>query len=242
MRILGLLVLLFTLGLPIASAQDDPCYAKNGFRDETTGDCIISRGLVINIQYPTQIVGFPDVEAAVDNLIAVNEAEIVGMYADLGTDFPQYLAWELSIDYSMRSNGGDLRTIYFLVYTYTGGAHGLPIFTAIHYDDSTGQVLAFDDVFVDGALEVISPLAQAAFLAREDDPDNPSQITFTADDQWLIDGTAPTPENYATFAFTPEGIEFTFQVYQVTAYAAGPQTIVIPYEDLASVLQPGLMD
>ena len=43
------------------------------------------------------------------------------------------------------------------------------------------------------------------------------------------DGAKPTPENYAVWNVSADGLVITFNEYQVAAYAAGPQEVVIPF-------------
>ncbi len=51
-------------------------------------------------------------------------------------------------------------------------------------------------------------------------------------------GAQPTPENYGNWNITPDGLLITFDEYQVAAYAAGPQEVVVPYTELQSVIDP----
>ena len=52
------------------------------------------------------------------------------------------------------------------------------------------------------------------------------------------DGAKPTPENYAVWNISAEGLVITFNEYQVAAYAAGPQEVVIPFAALKDILDP----
>jgi hypothetical protein len=48
----------------------------------------------------------------------------------------------------------------------------------------------------------------------------------------------PTPENYRNWNIATDGLMITFDEYQVAAYAAGPQTVVVPYSELQAVIDP----
>lgn len=52
-------------------------------------------------------------------------------------------------------------------------------------------------------------------------------------------GAAPTTENYARWNLTPRGLLITFDAYQVAAYAAGPQEVLVPRSVLKDALLPG---
>ena len=51
-------------------------------------------------------------------------------------------------------------------------------------------------------------------------------------------GAAPKPENFQAWAITRHGLLIVFQEYQVGPYAAGAQTVLIPYASLAARLDP----
>jgi hypothetical protein len=52
------------------------------------------------------------------------------------------------------------------------------------------------------------------------------------------DGARPTPENYAVWNVSAEGVVITFNEAQVAAYAAGPQEVVIPFATLKDIFDP----
>jgi len=64
------------------------------------------------------------------------------------------------------------------------------------------------------------------------------QVGDMSDADWIARGTAPVPENYENWVLTPDALVFTFEPYQVAAYAAGPQIVTIPLADLADILAP----
>ena len=54
----------------------------------------------------------------------------------------------------------------------------------------------------------------------------------------FLEGAAPTPENYKSWNMQPDGLRITFDPYQVAAYAAGPQTVFVPYSELGDIMRP----
>jgi hypothetical protein len=58
------------------------------------------------------------------------------------------------------------------------------------------------------------------------------------DDEWLKEGTKPDVKNYESLPIEPEGILVIFNAYQVACYAAGPQTVKIPYSELKDFINP----
>ncbi len=51
-------------------------------------------------------------------------------------------------------------------------------------------------------------------------------------------GATAAVQNYRNWNITPNGLMITFDEYQVAPYAAGPQTVVIPYKALGQILEP----
>jgi hypothetical protein len=45
-------------------------------------------------------------------------------------------------------------------------------------------------------------------------------------------------ENYRNWNITPDGLMITFDEYQVAPYAAGPQTVTVPYSELRGLINP----
>ena len=97
------------------------------------------------------------------------------------------------------------------------------------YDLSTGQRLAFGDVFPDStsALAVIS--AEARSLLQ--DELGSGFVAGIADD-----GTNPTVLNFGNWAITKSGVKFTFGQYQVTSDPTAQPSVVVPWDALRPVM------
>jgi len=68
---------------------------------------------------------------------------------------------------------------------------------------------------------------------------NGTQTAFYHYDVWYPQsGTEPTADNYAAWTITRKGLYVTFDPYQVAAYAAGPQYILVPYSVLKDIIKP----
>ena len=52
------------------------------------------------------------------------------------------------------------------------------------------------------------------------------------------EGALPRADNYQVWNISPEGLQITFDEYQVAPYAAGPQSVQIPYSDVKSLARP----
>lgn len=135
----------------------------------------------------------------------------------------------LSVTYTLAGQTADLWSFKFdfAFYADTAAHPGLNI-TTFNYNLAQGRELTLNDLFLPNTayLDAISAYCIAELQKQP-----------FADSFWL-DGASPKPENYQLWNITPEGLMITFGQYQVAPYAAGPQTVVVPYEALASLIDP----
>ncbi len=56
--------------------------------------------------------------------------------------------------------------------------------------------------------------------------------------QWLDEGTAPLSKNFDNLLVSPSGIHIIFEPYQIESFTHGAREIVLPYEQLRSIITP----
>lgn len=138
-----------------------------------------------------------------------------------------------ALDISYHTTFADKNLISVLVWTYqyTGGAHGGSYSTTFNYDLQNGRMLNLSDLFQANSHygKVISNYCTDALM---------KEIGAEADQEWLRTGTAPKAENYKSWNITPDGLQITFDAYQVAAYALGPQEVIVPYSALSAIIKP----
>lgn len=107
-----------------------------------------------------------------------------------------------------------------------GAAHPSHQITSLVYDIETAQDVTLEQLFLPDSeyLQVIAEYCKAELSKRE----------IGYDDQQH--GADPTPENYAVWNLSSEGLVITFNEYQVAAYAAGPQKVTVPWGVLKAIL------
>lgn len=113
----------------------------------------------------------------------------------------------------------------------SGQAHPYHYTITVNYDLEQAKDLTLDQLFTPGAdyLQLISDYCKTQLAAR----DIGFQDVFTQ-------GADPHPDNYKNWNISADGLVITFDEYQVAPYAAGPQTVVVPYSVLNQVIQnPG---
>ena len=121
-------------------------------------------------------------------------------------------------------------------YVYLGGAHGgVTGRGGLTFDKKDGLLV---EKFIDPAsLDAIQPLLRKG-ITQYFTADGEMEITQEELDNYLFleSGVIPFP------AWTPypdeDGLVFTYQQYEIAAYAAGMPEFTVPYEDLLPYLTP----
>jgi hypothetical protein len=109
-----------------------------------------------------------------------------------------------------------------------GAAHPYHITLSFNYDIETGEQISLNQLFLHGVnpLQTIADYCKSELAKRD--------IGF----EGFAAGADPTPENYAVWSLSADGLVILFNEYQVTAYAAGPQSVTIPFEKLDKIIDP----
>lgn len=140
----------------------------------------------------------------------------------------------LNIGYDVTLAKDDLISIKFDVGSYSAGtAHPNSVSAVLNYDVKSGKVLKLADLFSPGAryLQALSSYC-VKDLKRQSKANN-----SLLDDASIQTGAGPDARNYQNWNITKKGLEITFDAYQVGAYAAGPQKVVIPYSALKELIR-----
>jgi len=135
----------------------------------------------------------------------------------------------LEVTYALLSQYNDIWSFKFYYSFYNNGAaHPGDFSHTINYDLGAGRELALGDLFISGPnyLETISNYCLAELRKQ------PYSDSFTTS------GADPTLENYRNWNITPDGLMITFDTYQVAPGAAGPQIVIVPYDQLQALIDP----
>jgi hypothetical protein len=132
--------------------------------------------------------------------------------------------------YTVVFQSGNLWSLKFNFMGYANGAaHPYHYSITFNYDLERGKKLSLDELFRPDSnyLEAVSSYCIFDLSKRD--------IGFYGG---FEQGAEPTPENYRNWNITPSGLTITFDEYQVAPYAAGAQTVVVPYIELQKVIDP----
>jgi hypothetical protein len=220
-------------------AQDDSdkCAERFGTWDEETERCIFSGGIDIKIAYPIEYADVPFIDATVSEYYSAVYTQLLDFYSGGGFSSIAFAPWALDISYETYQASENVVSLKFMVYEFTGGAHGNTTFTTLTFNLAEERVLTLDDVFVVGSdpWTVIAPMAEEQIKAAL------SEFDMDADDTWISEGAGTNPANYDSFVLTEDSILFIFDPYVVAPYAAGPQQVEIPFSAVEEMLNPDLL-
>ena len=110
-----------------------------------------------------------------------------------------------------------------------GAAHPYHYSLTLNYDLEKGEKLSLGDLFPTDS-DYLGTLSRycIAELSKRD-------IGFYGGFQ---QGAEPTPDNYRNWNISASGLMITFDEYQVAPYAAGPQSVTVPYSALTTLINP----
>lgn len=173
----------------------------------------------------------PRTSAFNDVIHALFDGEVAAFkrnISELPSD-PNSGASSFDAKYSVLFQNDGMASIKFDFSEYaSGAAHPGHHSRTVNYDFEQARPLVLDELFLPGSnyLEVISNYCIAELKKQP------------YSDSVFLDGAEPTPDNYRNWNITLDGLMITFDEYQVAPYAAGPQTITVPYDELRAVIDP----
>ncbi|MGB0176294.1 MAG: DUF3298 and DUF4163 domain-containing protein, partial [Owenweeksia sp.] len=164
-------------------------------------------------------------EAVADNLV-VEYQRILKEISDYK------MPWEVDQSFEVTLNQDGLFGAALNSYSFTGGAHGNYFTFYYLYATETGKRIALADLLKDGALEALSARAEQKFRKSYDIPD---KMGLNDAGYWFENNTFTLPDN---FKYSPEGLEFLYNTYEVAAYSEGALTILFDMGEVENLIRP----
>jgi hypothetical protein len=160
------------------------------------------------------------VQAVIDDfLLAVTDSS-VGMEGE-GEPPLSYLTFDYDLTYADQQ----LFSIYLAFDQYIAmSAHPFPFSHALNYDAQNGEFLSLGDLFLPGT-DYINEIGSLVDPVLEDRGFG-----------YQVGTAADVMQERENWNLLPEGLRINFDVYEVAPYAAGPQFVVIPWGDIAGIL------
>ena len=134
----------------------------------------------------------------------------------------------LEINYEVVYSSPKITSLLFSGYANLGGAHPNGIQKTLLLS-STGQPLSLRQCLRgNGWLKALETYCRQDLQRQKLDSDK----------DWILTGTAGTPENYQRVLPTSKGLRVFFADYQVAPHALGPQEVMVPYSVVAPYINP----
>ncbi len=112
---------------------------------------------------------------------------------------------------------------------YEGAAHPTTQLFSITLDPLTGTVFALSDVLITGTIGALALAVEQHVIDEVYGGDSAALAS------WI---SGIPPELLYAWAVTATGVQIGFSQYDVGPSALGPQTVVVPYGELAGVVDP----
>lgn len=142
----------------------------------------------------------------------------------------------LDVGYEIRYATDDLISVEFTEDDYErGAAHGNISTTVLNYDVKNGKKLALADLF-NARANYLSAISSYCLKELQDRLKKDKDSMLDAD--MMKSGTSARADNYKSWAIAKKGLWITFDPYQVAAFAAGPQYVLVPYSALKDLIKP----
>ncbi|HEX8138525.1 MAG TPA: DUF3298 domain-containing protein [Pyrinomonadaceae bacterium] len=177
------------------------------------------------------------VKSRITNELAGFKKQMMAMSAEDLKMLPAGVNNYLDIGYNIEYADNDLISVSFLEGNFTGGVHPNYNYFTVTYDLKTGKELKLSELFRPGAkyLEAVSAYAIKDLQSRKM-PESDENMGLAQD--IFAEGATAKAENYQNWNLTKKGLMFTFDPYQVGPYAAGSQTVIVPYARLKEMAKP----
>jgi len=177
-----------------------------------------------------------EARAMVTKNVAAFKTSETSNETDAGSEIPaETQTSTLDSDYQIRLAADDLISIEFTESAYSrGAAHPNSYTTVLNYDVRNGKKLALADLFnaKSNYVKVISDYC-IKDLKQQAKKEKDSMLT----DDMIQSGASARAENFNAWTITKRGLWITFDPYQVAAYAAGPQQVLVPYSALKDLIK-----
>lgn len=240
-----------------ASAQSSPRApsAERLTREES------GSGWGFRAEWPAALATYPTLLAAVEADIEAARQEIEGHAAPGDTapaddqeplegQDPSWPPVETQMSWAIAVETPSLVSAVLEGYTYTGGAHGMPLHAVHHLDPTTGQLLDPAELFAtEAGWLALAERVRATLYARVDEQlaETPPELVEDArrgSREWIDEGTQPGPTHLGLFipqvgsSGAVEALLFVFPPYQVGPYAEGTHSVAVPIAALRDHLSP----
>lgn len=162
-------------------------------------------------------------------------AEFMSSTSDVLKDMPADAPWNFALqaDYAVEYYNGNILSLLFTNYTFTGGAHGSTVSSTYNYDLANNKEIKLSDIFKPGS-DYLKFLSEYCF---EDIKRQNTLMGMDSLEDMIKPGVDPSmPENFARFVLSADSLIIIFDQYQVGPGAAGSYDVRIGYDKFKEMI------
>lgn len=178
---------------------------------------------------------FNDINYHIKDLLDPWIAEFMDSTSVVIQDMPADAPWifALQTDYAVQYYNGNILSLLFTDYAFTGGAHGSTISSTYNYDLASNKEINLSDIFKPGS-DYLNFLSD---YCLEDIRRQNALMGMDSIEDMVKSGVDPLiPENFARFLLSADSLIIRFDQYQVGPGAAGSYNVRIGYEKFTELL------
>lgn len=170
-----------------------------------------------------------DMVDRIGNMLADSAiAECQEFDLELSKSFPGYeFNWTETLEYSTPKYVSYLGTFF----NYTGGAHGMTLYSPATFSLRNGVMLTWDNMFRPGYEAKLAGLIKGRLMR-----DYFHVSTLEEFDACIFESGIELPLPATVPYFTKNGVKFIYQQYEIAPFSAGAPSCTIPYKDIEPLL------
>lgn len=184
----------------------------------------------LNDSVKTHLLNLFQIGEKPDTSLKALSKTLIGQYMDERKDRPDVF-YTVDVKAKVVRQDSSLTLVEISGYGYTGGAHGGFYKGFINWNTKTGKMTRLDDVIDSKNLPQLTAVAEKIFRKNE----NLSDTTSLANNYFFKNDKFGLANEYA---INPSGILFFYNEYEIKPYAAGTTELLIPYNQIKSLLRP----
>ena len=172
---------------------------------------------------------YPMIQQKVNQIIREHKKDIVEDAKSLFQEFPRsaLLPYKLYIEElkQFKPNDQDIVSLRMVIYTYTGGAHGIRNYYSWNWSKQKKRFLSLDEIITSEQFAALVKHTRQILFERQKQGDK-----YDKHRKINIQRGVSKKEDFKVWNFNRNGIVFIFPEYQVASYAEGSFEVYIPLD------------
>jgi len=244
--VIGIIVL-FSCGKKDSSTENDLNYVVIHYEKQSEGCDSLRQDICAKIRFDVpQISYFKNVSVkekinrSIEEIFSMNENanpdsinfdedmnSFISDYEEFMKEFPEsFQSWIIEKTGDVKLNRGNIFSIDYTEYSYTGGAHANTVVEFRNYKLSDGDQITLDEIITPDKQKELTKIGETEFrkLKELSEAADLGQAGF-----WFENNEFYLNEN---FLITDSCLVFYYNDYEITAYAYGPTELIIPFSKI----------